>query len=168
MQFSDQMKQRWEKFFPYVQVNNWQGPNCLLICQQRFRPLVLWHDKDAWDVAAARFSFKLILSTEHWKDCALLLRHKGTPSALISKLFSWGWYWSCGQQTKSLWADSQCVQWHMGWTAAQVMLHGSETTYYRHVSGGNIKPGSFVSLAPWKKQLNWTLVEKADFLSTIQ
>ena len=83
MQFLDQIEQRWEKFFPCVQVGNWQGPNCLLICQQRFWPLVLWHGKDAWDAAVACFCFKLIFSTEHWNDCAPLLRHKSTPSALL-------------------------------------------------------------------------------------
>lgn len=47
MQLSDLVKQKWEKIFPFIQVNNWRGSNCLLICQQKFGSLALWHDEIA-------------------------------------------------------------------------------------------------------------------------
>lgn len=147
------IEQRWEKCSPYDQVGHWQGPNCLLICQPKFWPLVLWHDKDTWDVAAACFCFKLIFSTEHWNDCALPLRRKSLPPALLSAdpdlqgaFMGMVLELRPASQVYLDWFPS-CPVAH-GWTAAQEMLHGSGTSHDRHSFGGNIKPWPFVSSAP--------------------
>lgn len=101
------------KMLPICSGRSLPRSNCLLICQPSFDLLSFGMIKmlEMLQLHVSALSSSSPQNTEMTVHKSLLL--PCFQQTLTSKLFSWGWCWSCGQPLRSIWTDSHHVQWHM-------------------------------------------------------